>query len=318
MLRLATSFIALAVIGVSSTGPREVGRDLFNRVWTPDQGLGPWFNARSCAACHSDVGREPSLADDLFVWVSATSPDPTGGPVFRRFHLRTNGSIAAHQPPRRASRRRALPLAGIGLLERAVLGRSAHQIGRFGWKARHATLDDVVAAALVNEMGLSSPVFPDDGSGGNAARGIEVSRAELEALVQYVRTIPPPPSASRQEKREGQDLFAAVGCATCHVPRVRLAGATPAFAMAYTDLQLHDLGPALADVAEGRASAAQFKTPPLWGLRNRPAVYLHDGRASSLHDAIMAHGGEAAEVRSRYERLSSHKRMRLLAFLTAL
>jgi hypothetical protein len=100
--------------------------------------------------------------------------DPTGGHLFRRFMLRNDGSVTASPPPQRGARRRTPSLDGLGLLERAKVGSGSSTHGRFGWKARYRTLDEMVAAALVNELGVSSPVFPHDATRSRTGARIEI------------------------------------------------------------------------------------------------------------------------------------------------
>jgi CxxC motif-containing protein (DUF1111 family) len=113
-----------------------------------------------------------------------------------------------------------------------------------------------------------------------------------------------------------------LGCASCHVP-VLPTGDNPVHALrnksvaAYTDLLLHDMGPGLEDICLGGASPAEFRTEPLMGLRLQ-TTFLHDGRASTVIDAIEAHGGEALAARDRFRDLSSAERAAILAFLGSL
>ena len=91
----------------------------------------------------------------------------------------------------------------------------------------------------------------------------------------------------------------------------------------YTDLLLHDMGDALAGEAEDTATAREWRTAPLWGIGLTQAVsghafYLHDGRARSLTEAILWHGGEAQAARDRFAALAKRRRDALLAFLASL
>jgi CxxC motif-containing protein (DUF1111 family) len=113
-----------------------------------------------------------------------------------------------------------------------------------------------------------------------------------------------------------------VGCAACHIPTLR-TGASPVPALAYrafpayTDLLLHDLGPALADICLGLAAPSEFRTEPLLDLRDAKQ-FLHDGRAATLEQAIELHGGEASRARDRFKALAPGERLALEAFLKAL
>lgn len=117
-------------------------------------------------------------------------------------------------------------------------------------------------------------------------------------------------------------MFLGIGCASCHVP-VLVTGPSPVSALRfkffqpYTDLLLHDMGPGLADICLGDAGPSEFRTEPLMGLRFATA-FLHDGRATTVSQAIAAHGGEARRARDRFLRLSTGQRFALLRFLRSL
>jgi CxxC motif-containing protein (DUF1111 family) len=266
------------------------GRDLFHKVWTAEEGLGPRFNAASCASCHSDeASRDAAPADPVLVWVASSAHDPTGGHLFQRFRIRADGAVSAFPPPERASRRRAPALFGVGLLDQAELpvrtpGGRVTAPGRFGWKARYSTLEAMIAGALAAEMGLTSEA-QDPAGAATAGSHPEVSADQLHALVAYVRDLPPPaPLPFDAEARKGEGVFARIGCASCHRQRLHLRAAahSPSAVSAYTDLALHDLGAALADgLVEGAASPRQFRTAPLWGLHRLRGGYLHDARAGA-------------------------------------
>lgn len=193
--------------------------------------------------------------------------------------------------------------------------------GRFGWKARHPTLEGAVAGALAGEMGLTSAQFPNRGAAHGSGIRVDVSPEHVAALTAFVRSLAPLPSHPlTMQERKGRRVFEAVGCTRCHVPGTLTAGSRSNRAgEPYTDLLLHDMGPGLSDgITEGAASPTHFRTPALWGLGRIPAGYLHDGRATSMHDAISAHDGESRDVTARYLALSSEDRVALLAFLKSL
>ncbi|GAA5335226.1 MULTISPECIES: di-heme oxidoredictase family protein [Thermus] len=235
--------------------------------------------------------------------------------------------------PGRYSLRLAPPVFGLGLLEavpQAVLaaledpgdrdgdgvsGRLAYleggRVGRFGWKASVASLEEQSAIAYREDMGLSTPLFPEeDGK-------VEVSQEELERVAFYLRHLAVPAPRHRPEDLKGKRLFREIGCAACH--RENLAGLP-----AYTDLLLHDMGPGLDDgVAEGAAQSREWRTPPLWGIGLTRQVlgeeaYLHDGRARSLEEAVLWHGGEAEAAKKRFLALPREDREALLQFLKEL
>jgi CxxC motif-containing protein (DUF1111 family) len=203
-------------------------------------------------------------------------------------------------------------------------------IGRFGVKARLATLDDVVADALQGDLGLTSRLRPvelpnPDGLTDDLLPGIDVPEGELAVLVEYTRLLDIPPRPAPDAR--GAALFGSIGCAVCHAPSLRTRADWPTPQLAnidapvFTDLLLHDMGAALADgQAEESAGPREFRTAPLIGLSYLSA-YLHDGRASTLRDAILAHGAEGSEAAGtvgRFEALSPEDQEALLAYVAVL
>jgi CxxC motif-containing protein (DUF1111 family) len=253
------------------------------------------------------------------------------------------------------SLRLAPPLVGIGLLEAVpeatltaladpedanhdgISGRihwlddpeGGRRPGRFGWKAITASVRQQAVAAYLNDMGLTTPVSTasDRATDGRSA---DVGNPELDLVTYYSQTLGAPrtgrPAASGVV-REGQRLMAELACAGCHVPQLRTGSSAAAAALngqsiwPYTDLLLHDMGPDLDDgVAELGAASSEWRTAPLWGIGltrriNPQATYLHDGRARSLEEAILWHGGEASGSRDRYMALAPRQRQALLRWL---
>lgn len=207
------------------------------------------------------------------------------------------------------------------------------RLGRFGWKAERVDLAAQIAHAFAVDLGLSSPAepFPHGDctkaepdclalpTGRSAAAdGEEVSRQMIELVAGYVRGLEPP--SAKDPDPAGASLFAATGCAACHIPR--LPAEAGGEVTLYSDLLLHDLGPALDDgVGAPGAASAEWRTAPLAGLAwsgGSVRRYLHDGRAPTLDAAIRAHGGEAANAVRRYSGLTTAERNRLIAFLEGL
>jgi CxxC motif-containing protein (DUF1111 family) len=309
------ALIGTGLIAVSAAQEPSRGAELFRKVWTVEEGLGPRFNGVSCRSCHSDLDSRPAIEPPVFVWVDQSLTDPTGGHLFQRFGVTPLGKIDGFEPPRTAGKRRAPLLFGLGLLERAL---QRGGTGRFGWKARYSSLDAAIAGALAGEMGLTSDRFPSAHQ-----RAVEVPAVQVESLADFVRSLPPPlPQGDRRNFQDGERIFTAIGCSACHQPELALTTAGPmngAVARAYTDLQLHDLGPALADgVTEGRATSFQFRSAPLWGIGQIRSGFLHDGRAATLTDAILAHDGEARSVIDRYRQLGPDRTAALVAFISSL
>jgi CxxC motif-containing protein (DUF1111 family) len=203
-------------------------------------------------------------------------------------------------------------------------------IGRFGLKARIATLDEFTADALQGDMGITSPLRPTeipnpDGVTDDDKPGIDVTAESVNERADYMRMLAIPrrdvPAGS------GAAVFAAVKCAVCHAPSLRTAPdyALPALAgidaPIFTDLLLHDMGDALADgQIEGEAGPRDWRTAPLVGLRF-DKTYLHDGRATTIAAAILDHdgpGSEAAESVRLFRALSEADRAALLAYVGGL
>jgi CxxC motif-containing protein (DUF1111 family) len=138
----------------------------------------------------------------------------------------------------------------------------------------------------------------------------------VTALVAFLAALPAPaPAPARRATPAGAAVFEQTGCAACHVPTLRAGEREVAL---YSDLLLHDMGPALDDgVVQASAAGPDWRTTPLWGLSDRRR-FLHDGRARNLAAAILAHGGEAQRARDRFRDLSDQARRRLLAYLRSL
>ena len=249
------------------------------------------------------------------------------------------------------SYRQAPPLIGLGLLDAideatlraledpedadgdGISGRLNHVwdaelgaavVGRFGWKANVSTLRAQVAGAFANDMGLTSKLSPEpDGTR-------DVQDDQLEQTVAFASTIGVPAAAPRSDAAyRGRTLFDQLACSNCHVATLVTGEArTPALSHQtihpFTDLLLHDMGDLLTDsrpdfMAQGR----EWRTPPLWGIGvaqviQPAATYMHDGRARTLAEAIMWHGGEAMSAREAFRTAARADRDALIAFLMTL
>ena len=205
-------------------------------------------------------------------------------------------------------------------------------IGRFGRKAFGGpTLADFNAGAFVIEMGITNPVNPTEETiggkpipaGVDPAPDPELSAEALKAVTDFVRFLAPPPQLPLSiEGEHGRYLFGTMGCISCHTPtlytgpnQVRALDRKPV--NAYTDLLIHDMGEARADICMGLATPREFRTEPLMGLRLR-SHFLHDGAASTVEQAIELHAGEAQRSRDRFAKLSAKDREAVLAFLKSL
>ena len=214
-----------------------------------------------------------------------------------------------------------------------------HCVGRFGWKAAAATIDDQNELAFSLDIGMSTPrqaapwgdCTPKETACVKAPHGADAVASETEiapqllALVDaFVRAEPAPPrhDANSTLAKVGATIFADIGCAACHRPSYKIAAADGGAQVIspYSDLLLHDLGEGLRD-AEG--AAGEWRTAPLWGIgaidrAAGPKAYLHDGRARSLEEAILWHGGEATQVVAAAKALTAAEWNALLAFLRSL
>ena len=227
-----------------------------------------------------------------------------------------------------------------------------HEIlGRFGWKAAIPTVEEQNAGAFAGDIGITSRLRPDQPctrlqpecisapSGGDP----ELDDHKLAQVTFYTRTLAVPArrDVGAADTRAGQDAFEEIGCASCHVGELRtgesdMAALDEQVIRPYTDLLLHDMGPGLADgrpeldgtgavvgTPDLDPSGQEWRTPPLWGIGlvptvNRHTRFLHDGRARSLEEAILWHGGEAERARDRFRALDARRRAALLAFLESL
>lgn len=210
------------------------------------------------------------------------------------------------------------------------------RIGRFGWKAINSSLRTQNANAMSQDMGLTTTIFMDPNCTPSqpicwtAANGgsPEVTDSALDAVTDFMTALAVPERRISDVStfNKGAQLFTQVGCASCHIPKQK-TGDSLRFPLLsqqtiypYTDLLLHDMGAALDDgVKEKNAESYEWRTPPLWGIgivaRDPEARFLHDGRASSLTEAIMWHGGEAEAVKTRFTQLPSTQKETLLSFL---
>ena len=187
------------------------------------------------------------------------------------------------------------------------------RLGRFGRKAFLPDLDEFNAGAFVIEMGVTNPGSPSEGTIGDKPipDGVDPTpepelSAEAVALVSdFVRFLAPPPRRRLSYSGEqGRATFSRIGCASCHTPSLttgtnRVRALDRKTVHAYTDLLLHDMGPERADICLGLATASEFRTEPLMGLR-LVTRFMHDGAAGTIEEAILLHGGEASASRDRF------------------
>ncbi|GJG89235.1 hypothetical protein tb265_44160 [Gemmatimonadetes bacterium T265] len=222
-------------------------------------------------------------------------------------------------------------------------------LGKFGLKSNSATIAEQVASAAHGDMGLTSPLFPKKvctvaelagaataGACAQPGGATDLSAEQVARLTAYVQTLGVParraaaPGYAAAVAR-GEQLFRSAGCAGCHVATLRtgtVAGAPERSNQTihpYTDLLLHDMGPDLADDRpDYQATGREWRTAPLWGVgltalvSGGQATFLHDGRARSLLEAILWHGGQATPAREQVRAMPAADRDALLQFLGVL
>ena len=221
-------------------------------------------------------------------------------------------------------------------------------LGRFGWKAGQPTVAQQAAGAFRGDIGISTPLYPDPhgdcteaqracrnaphGGASDPRHGAEATAKMFDFLVFYSRNLAVPARRNLDHAQvlRGKRLFYESNCIGCHRPkfvtRRDSIGKEQSFQLIwpYTDLLLHDMGEGLADGRpEGAAGGREWRTPPLWGIGltetvNGHTLFLHDGRARNLLEAILWHGGEAEASRQRVAAMTRAERAALLAFLNSL
>jgi CxxC motif-containing protein (DUF1111 family) len=209
--------------------------------------------------------------------------------------------------------------------------RGDRAIGRFGLKARIATLDEFAADAFQNDMGITSELRPDElpnpAGDSDEVPGVDLDLETLNDVADYMRVLRIPRRGEGAKDAHAQTLFEQTGCAECHQPTMHTRADYPIAAIAdqdaliYTDLLVHDMGSDFADgLREFDADYSEWRTPPLLGLRHMQR-YLHDGRAATIEQAIEMHGGpesEAAPAAEAFGALSDTDRTALVKFVAAL
>lgn len=214
-------------------------------------------------------------------------------------------------------------------------------LGRFGWKANQPTIEQQVAGAFNGDIGITSSIFPKEGltasqkeKYGNLPNGgiPEIDETTLQNVVFYIKALAVPARRNWKETDilEGKQLFVKSNCSACHLTKMQTSTYdSPKYISnqvihPYTDLLLHDMGNDLADNRpDFEASGSEWRTPALWGLGLQKVVskhtyMLHDGRARTVEEAILWHGGEAVNSKNAFMKLSKTERSKLLKFIDSL
>ena len=219
-------------------------------------------------------------------------------------------------------------------------------IGRFGWKAAQPSVYQQTADAFYHDMGLSNKLYSNPFNctskqvecakaiSGNSEEydDLEVSNDQLDLVTFYSSQlgVPARRSINAENVKKGKEIFFALNCNSCHVESFT-TGDTGSHAnlnnqiiYPYSDFLLHDMGESLSDgVSEFFAQGSEWRTPPLWGIGLTSIVsdeygYLHDGRARTIEEAILWHGGEANEIIQNYKKLKKSEVNQLLSFINSL
>ncbi|MCH2229695.1 MAG: thiol oxidoreductase [Crocinitomicaceae bacterium] len=213
-------------------------------------------------------------------------------------------------------------------------------LGRFGWKANTPSINTQVAAAFNGDLGIKTNLFSSENHTSNQsnldllANGgiVEINDEDLDKVVLYCRTLGVPARRNSNEYniQKGSNIFNSLNCNKCHVESYVTGTAGDIEPLKnvriypYTDLLVHDMGPELADNRpDGLANGNEWRTPPLWGIGlfktvNNHTFLLHDGRARSVEEAILWHGGEGEASKNAYKNLPAIERSYLLEFLNSL
>ncbi|HUR44736.1 MAG TPA: di-heme oxidoredictase family protein [Candidatus Saccharimonadales bacterium] len=350
----------------------RMGREDFLEVETAAEGLGPVFNGTSCGQCHNipAIGGTGTMVE-----MRAGHRDenghftaPPGGTLMHLFSIPPHNcqvSISAvYEEANLIGHRISMPLFGAGLVEAipdetllaledpgdrngdGISGRAAmvkdlatgrERVGRFGWKAQHATLLAFSADAYFNEMGITNDLFrhevtaeadsrrlhPCDGKPDpEDVRDPRTGLRGIDNFEGFLKLLAPLPRATvTEEALRGEAHFNSAGCVSCHVPQLQTGPSANAVfnrkpVALFSDLLLHDIGTG-DGIEQDAAKGEEFRTPALWGLRFRRPL-LHDGSASTIQQAIQRHTGEAARVTERYLALPEPAKAELIAFLKTL
>ncbi|MFZ4508753.1 MAG: di-heme oxidoredictase family protein [Fimbriimonas sp.] len=363
---------SLAGLDAADQATFTEGRIAFMTAEDPDEGLGPVFNGTSCGECHLSGAVGGAGFDLTLTRVTRiggmkngaySDLEEFGGPVIQRRSIRemiANHPVAPEVVPPQArfvSERITTPLFGLGLIESIpdstiiALAAKRHpdgvngvinyvvnpingktEIGRYGWKSQISSLDVFSSDAYLNEMGITTPLFPSENMpqgqpmpAGADTVGDPEDQDDGPLFAQFIRFLAPP---TRQNitsivAQAGERVFDQIKCTSCHVPSLQTS-ASLSSALAskkvnlYSDLLIHRMGRGLADgVIQGEAKGDQWRTAPLWGLSRR-VLFLHDGRSTTIEDAIMQHDGEGRASRDRFARLSAEDKAAVLQFLSGL
>ena len=365
--------------GFVSQAQFDIDKELFEEVEVIEDGLGPVYNAQACRECHQNpvTGSSSQFSELRAARFDGFSyQDPPGGSLINdraidakiqervsgsdnvttfRMSLNTlgDGFVEAIANSTIEAIRAAQPssLRGQIILVPVLEKPGQTRIGRFGWKNQHASLLSFSADAYLNEMGITSPLAPNENTsyGASVAAFDDVPDPEeaptpaepfgpdVEAFARFMRATKVPPRdtqlAATSDAIAGQNLFNSIGCQHCHTPTITTAppgtvingGAmvVPAslgdkIIHPYSDFLLHNVGTGDGIIQNGGSTTRnKLRTAPLWGLRTRSRL-MHDGENFTRNNAILRHTNEAEPVIQNYINLSLTQKNQLVTFLNSL
>ena len=327
------------------------GKLVFNHFFSANEGLGPLFNGDSCRGCHLApvMGGAGGLDVDVVRFAKREDNGDIvqldSGPAVSRLAVHGAARDELNPEANIIETRQTPSLLGLGLVDRlpeaallanadpedadgdGISGRALMingRIGRFGHKASIPSFADFCADAFINEMGVTVNGLLADFAveiDTDSVSDPELADQDFVDLVFFSTHLAPParsfpdnPSL-RERINKGEDNFNDVGCAGCHVSELNGEEGPVA---AFSDFLLHDVAnPDRLNVPEADAEPSEFRTAPLWGVRET-APYLHDGSAETLRDAILLHFGEASAAKDAFNALSFDEQSKLIEFLLSL
>jgi CxxC motif-containing protein (DUF1111 family) len=356
----------------------DADKALFAAVESDADGVGPVYNARSCGECHGNpiLGAGSQILELRAAKIDAFGnyTDAPGGSLINDRAIHPAAQERVPEDANIIAGRSSLSILGDGYIEaipdQAFIQVAQDQVrlskglirgqvifvpvleapgvtrvGRFGWKNQHASLVSFAGDAYLNEMGITTPMFPTENTSMGRPVNMfdpvpdpdEADNDDVEAFADFSRATKAPGRdpqlAGTPDAQRGEQLFNSLGCAVCHTPSFVTAPAgtalnggqfvvTPALGnkivRPWGDFLLHDIGTGDGIIQNGGPSTRnKVRTAPLWGVRFRTRL-MHDGLSATFDEAIQRHAGEAFLTRSRYLFLNQSDRAKIQTFLRSL
>jgi CxxC motif-containing protein (DUF1111 family) len=359
----------------------DLDRAQFDTVEQIADGLGPVYNAQACRECHQnpvsassaqfnelragkigdggfvehpggslindraiDAAIQEHVFDSDTIWTFRTSLNLLGDGFVEAMPDSEFTRIQTAQPDGMKG-----TIVSVRVLEASPASRTDLRIARFGWKNQHASLLSFAADAYLNEIGITSPLFPaENTSNGNSVAAFDTVPdpedaattthpfgPDIEAFTRFMRSTKAPPRGATLSGSDapspGEVVFDHIGCVTCHTDSITTAPAGTVFnggtftvnaALGgktfhpYGDFMLHDIKTG-DGIVQGKATGALIRTAPLWGLRTRTRL-MHDGQSLTIRNAINRHAGQAASSVASFNSLSVADDNALFTFLNSL